>query len=57
LANLSPHTLVLYPGMPIAQVSFTALDRPCERPYGSAGLGSKYQGQSGPVVSQYWRNG
>jgi dCTP deaminase len=25
-------------------------------PYGSDGLGSKYQGQQGPTPSRYWRN-
>ena len=27
-----------------------------ENPYGSKGLGSKYQGQNGPMVSQFYRN-
>ena len=37
-----------------------ALVRPAHRaggaPYGSDGLGSKYQGQQGPTPSRYWRN-
>ena len=27
-----------------------------ESPYGSGGLGSKYQGQKGPTPSRYWQN-
>ena len=43
----------LYPGLPIAQLSFMALDRPALRPYGSAGLGSHYQGQRAATESRY----
>ena len=32
------------------------LTSPSRRPYGSKGLGSKYQGQQGPVPSQYHEN-
>jgi dCTP deaminase len=32
------------------------LTEPSERPYGSGGLGSKYQGQKGPTASRYWQN-
>jgi dCTP deaminase len=39
-------------GMKICQISFYYLDRPAERPYGTPGLGSKYQGQSGPTASR-----
>lgn len=56
LSNVATLPILLYPGMRIAQVAFFALDRPAERPYGSEGLGSKYQGQSGPTASQYVRN-
>ena len=42
--------------MKIGQVSFLALSEAAEQPYGSGGLGSKYQGQVGPTPSQYWRN-
>jgi dCTP deaminase len=42
--------------MKIGQVSFLELTEPAERPYGSGGLGSKYQGQVGPTPSEYWRN-
>lgn len=33
----------------IAQIAFYQLDQRCERPYGSEGLGSHYQGQHGPT--------
>ena len=29
---------------------------PAERPYGAAGLGSKYRGQRGPTASRYSEN-
>ena len=43
----------LYPGLPIAQLSFMALDRPALRPYGSPELGSHYQGQRAATESRY----
>ena len=43
----------LYPGLPIAQLSFMTLDRPAERPYGSPELGSHYQGQRAATESRY----
>ena len=43
----------LYTGLPIAQLSFMALDAPAERPYGSAELGSHYQGQTAATESRY----
>lgn len=51
LSNLGPRPLVLRPGIRIAQLSFYRLSRPVLRPYGSEGLGSKYQDQSGPTAS------
>ncbi len=44
LFNASPLPIKLYPGMKIAQMAFERLDQPCERPYGSPGLNSKYFG-------------
>lgn len=41
-------------GMTICQIKFTQLDEPCDRPYGSPGLGSHYQGQSGPTGARTW---
>ena len=43
----------LYPGLPIAQLSFMTLDRPAQRPYGSPELGSHYQGQRAATESRY----
>jgi hypothetical protein len=36
----------------ICQISFLCLSTPVERPYGSPGLGSKYQGQQEPTPSR-----
>ena len=44
--------IALYQGMRIAQISFYRLTTPVDRPYGSEGLGSKYQGQTGPTPSR-----
>ena len=52
ICNLGPWRVLLYPGMRIAQVNFTTLTYPCERPYGSPGLGSHYQGQQGPTAAK-----
>jgi dCTP deaminase len=53
LNNLTRVPIKLYPGLPIAQLSFMALDRPAQRPYGSPGLGSHYQGQRAATESRY----
>jgi dCTP deaminase len=53
--NLTRVPIKLYSGLPIAQLSFMALDRPAERPYGSEGLGSHYQGQVAATESRYLR--
>ncbi|NPD31019.1 dCTP deaminase [Eggerthellaceae bacterium zg-1084] len=47
LSNVATLPIVLHPGMRIGQMSFERMSSPVERPYGSAGLGSHYQGQSG----------
>lgn len=50
LKNLDPEEpFVLIPETAICQISFTWLDFPAQRPYGSPGLGSHYQGQTGPT--------
>lgn len=51
LSNTATLPLMLYPGMLIGQLCFMAMTSPAERPYGSAGLGSHYQGQGGPTAS------
>jgi deoxycytidine triphosphate deaminase len=53
LNNLTRVPIKLYPGAPIAQLSFMTLDRPAVRPYGSPGLGSHYQGQRAATESRY----
>lgn len=53
LNNLTRVPIRLYPGLPIAQLSFMTLDRPALRPYGSEGLGSHYQGQVAATESRY----
>jgi dCTP deaminase len=55
LSNQSQMPIALYYGMRIAQISFLRLTTPVDRPYGSPGLGSKYQGQSGPTASRISR--
>lgn len=52
LSNQSQMPIALYYGMRIAQISFYRLTTPVDRPYGSEGLGSKYQGQTGPTPSR-----
>jgi dCTP deaminase len=56
LANVASLPITLYPGMKIGQVSFMRMTTPAERPYGSGGRGSKYQGQLGPTPSRYFEN-
>lgn len=56
LSNLANLPISLYFGMKVSQLSFMELTSPAEQPYGSKSLGSKYQGQSGPMPSQFYRN-
>ena len=56
LSNVANLPITIYAGMKIGQVSFVQLSEPAERPYGSQGIGSKYQGQRGPTPSRYWQN-
>jgi dCTP deaminase len=53
LNNLTRVPIKLWPGILIAQLSFMALDRPAEKPYGSPELGSHYQGQVAATESRY----
>src|SRR5919199_6166559 len=55
LNNLTRVPIKLYPGLLIAQLSFMALDRAAERPYGSEALGSHYLGQVAATESRYMR--
>lgn len=56
LSNVASLPITLYPGMRVGQVSFMQMTTPAANPYGSGVIGSKYQGQTGPRPSQYWKN-
>jgi dCTP deaminase len=56
LSNVANLPITLYPGMRIGQIAVFQLTTPAERPYGSRGSRSKYQGQRGPTPSRYWEN-
>ena len=56
LSNVANLPIALYSGMKIGQISFTKMSSPVERPYGSRELGSKYQGQSTPTASQFYKD-
>jgi dCTP deaminase len=56
LSNVASLPIALYHRMRIGQISFFQMSSPVERPYGSAGLGSKYQGQSEPTASAVHRD-
>ena len=56
LSNVAKLPIALYFGMKIGQISFLTMTSPVDRPYGSAGLGSKYQGQSEPTASAYFED-
>lgn len=56
LSNVANLPITIYPGMKIGQISFFGLTSEAENPYGSASVGSKYQGQRGPTPSRYFEN-
>ena len=56
LSNVANLPITIYYGMKIGQLSFMQLTETASAPYGSTGLGSKYQGQRGPTPSRYWKN-
>jgi len=56
LSNVANLPIALYFGMKIGQISFFKMSSPVERPYGSKELGSKYQGQSRPTASEFYRD-
>lgn len=53
ITNLTRVPIILWPGKPIAQLSFMTLDAPAERPYGHPDLGSHYHGQIEATESRY----
>ena len=56
MVNLSPLPIRIYAGMKIAQIAFEELDTPCEKPYGSKSLNSKYSGDLTVQASRMWEN-
>ena len=56
MVNLSPLPIRIYAGMKIAQIAFEELDTPCEKPYGSKSLNSKYSGDLTVQASKIWKN-
>jgi dCTP deaminase len=55
LSNVNTLPILLRPGMPIGQLCVFRMTSPAQRPYGSHGLGSRYQGQEGPTESRsFW---
>jgi len=55
-ANVANLPITLWPGMKIGQLCILRLTSPAEHPYGSASVGSKYQGQRGPTPSRSYLN-
>jgi len=56
LSNVANLPITLWPGMKIGQLCLLRLSSPAETPYGSAAVGSKYQGQRGPTPSKAYLN-
>lgn len=56
LSNVANLPITLYPNMKIGQISFIRMTTAADNPYGSGAVGSKYQGQRGPIPSRYWEN-
>jgi len=56
LSDVANLPIALYYGMKIGQISFFRMTSQVERPYGSKELGSKYQDQSTPTASAFYRD-
>lgn len=56
LSNVANLPIVLMPGMAIGQISFSHMTTAVDRPYGTPGLGSKYQGQNDVTSSRSFEN-
>ncbi|HLG71454.1 MAG TPA: dCTP deaminase [Chloroflexota bacterium] len=54
ISNLLEEAVALYPGMRIAQIFFSRMTTPADRPYGSGDLASKYQGQEDTTASRLY---
>jgi len=53
IKNINTKPVHLWPGDRIAQLLFFRLSSDAARPYGHKGLGSRYQGQTGPTASRF----
>jgi dCTP deaminase len=56
LSNVATLPIRLHVGMKVGQLCVMRLSSPALRPYGSAELGSRYQGQLGPTESRAWKD-
>jgi len=56
LSNVAKLPITLYYRMKIGQISFLRLTSPVDRLYGSAELGSRYQGQTEPTATKYYKD-
>ena len=56
LSNVANLPILLMPKMAIGQISFSEMTSAVDRPYGTPGLGSKYQGQTDVTPSKAFRN-
>jgi dCTP deaminase len=56
LSNVAKLPITLYYKMRIGQISFLRLTSAAENLYGSKALGSKYQGQTEPTPSRYYKD-
>ncbi|TNC26037.1 dCTP deaminase [Amycolatopsis alkalitolerans] len=56
LSNVANLPITLWPGMKIGQLCLFRLTSAAEFPYGSAEVGSRYQGQRGPTPSRAYKN-
>jgi len=54
ISNLLEEAVALYPGMRVAQISFSRMTTPADEPYGSGKLASKYQGQEDTTASKLY---
>jgi dCTP deaminase len=55
LYNVTKWNMKLYPGMPVAQMSFFPTSNPADTPYDSKS-DAKYRNQRGPMPSQFHKN-
>jgi dCTP deaminase len=56
LSNVANLPIMLWPGMKIGQLCLLRLSSAARNPYGSAAVGSRYQGQRGPTPSRSYLN-